>query len=61
MKDHYKLYRSTKFILLATVIALLFCNAVALAKTSNRNSRVSICFDKKYGFSFSIPAYLKNN
>ncbi|WP_158991095.1 hypothetical protein [Mucilaginibacter sp. L196] len=59
MKDHYKSYRSTKFILLATIIALFFCNAVALANTSNRNSRVNTYFDKKYGFSFSIPAYLK--
>jgi len=59
MKDHYKLYRSIKFILLATIITLFFCNAVAPAKTSNRNSRVSTYFDKKYGFSFSIPSYLK--
>ncbi len=61
MKDHYKLYRSTKFILLATIVTLFFCNAVALAKTSNCNSRVSTYFDKKYDFSFSIPVYLKNN
>ncbi len=59
MKDHYKLYRSTKLILLATIIALFFCNAAALAKTSNRNSRVCTYTNKKYGFLFSIPSYLR--
>jgi len=59
MKDHHKLSRLAKFILLTTIIALFFCNAVALDKTSNRNSQVSTYFDKKYGFSFSIPAYLR--
>lgn len=60
MKDYYKLYRSTKFIL-AIIIALFFCNTVALAKTSNRSTNSNINKHPQEGLQNNSGQNTKHN
>jgi hypothetical protein len=63
MKDRYRLYRSTKFILLATIMALFFCGCSFAqkkqVKSTTTKSLYKLYTDQQYHFQFDIPAQFK--